>query len=1294
MFLGFFLFCTMLPVQIATAEEETELTLMVYITGSDLESGSGAATGDITEMIRSGIDLNKVNILLMTGGSYKWWGGFPSDQLCIYQVEGRRPTLLEQSPAVSMGEADTLSYFLNYGYQNFPAKQYALILWDHGGGPMNGVCYDELFQQGGRPDSLSLMELKAALTASPFSADQPLEWIGFDACLMAAVETAHICAPFARYMIASQETEPGTGWSYSFLGNLNGSCTGADVGRMIIDSYFSDTRVNSAMTLSCIDLSKIGDVESSIDNLFGQLDQIIGPESFSQLSTSRREARSIGRASTGSDYDLVDLHHLAMQYEQHAPDVARQLQEAVQDAVVHQKSNIENTYGLSVYYPYYNKAYFSALWMDVYFELDFADNYLKYMTDYADLWLGESLADWNGLRTVALPVLEENVQTLTLPLTEAQQAHFASAELYVLDEFPTGGGYYDIYHTDDVQFENGELTAEYDYRALYALDADGNPVSDALTYIIQDDTYLVRATLAEVPFDLFDAEWTESHKLPVYLQCVLNEQTDELEMTGMLKLPDEVGAFAFPESGSLLLSGKQTVTMDDDDWPIVYFMRRPQVLTRDENDSIVPYPDWPSPSEAVDGYVLLETYEIDNTMPWTLKFCERQYGGRSLLAQYVVTDTQGNRFASDLLPIDNLNLAFSSDLNITLADNDDYTIRLSRVDVANSERDIGLYVYGTFENHSDDPFKLRAENFFFEQTALGITDSSSAAAFTGDDISDIQAFHFFIPESDFPPMVDTTLESFCFDLQVFNSEFDIVQTIPVAYDQSIDLSKIITPTIPAKPLAVSSVDGGICELLGLSETEEGLVARLHLVNNGDDDLELDWNVCDAGINRCIFTGGFVGADILLPVDCDQYVDVSFRRTTPAPMLFDCALPAVDGFDYWNIHQVEILSIGDDCTFALPEPFAVNNTFTGEQRQTLLDSDDLNVELHGVSQADNLLTAEFVMSNHSNCEIELTVKNILLNGIGAEASCCNEVYPVFGNTWTIPAGSSLRGGLQIDLVNESPEHLEFSFCYSMEAQNFTTSAAVIDCRASSVEAPAEMLRNDLIDPMIWIDTEVILPENAADYAVTLTAQLTQEQAESFERASVVLAQYVPDEGVYRLCYLKNDCSMDPAGLLGVDYNGLLVCAKGQSHPIITVQQVADGSVSLYGTYLSSSSYEEENLYFDSINLCIAEDLSSAVIESADVSRLVYEQETFHFLNVTHDARIPFRLENGLYANALEWTSDSMLTGWYYKIPDMRAGFSMLPAETVESLHAIFCIYNTDGTSYSLEPIPYEKACAAK
>ena len=102
------------------------------------------------------------------------------------------------------------------------------------------------------------------------------EFIGFDACLMSTLETANVLTPYARYMYASQEMEPGSGWDYtSLLNNLaaNPDQDGAQLGEKVCREYYdhcADYGFGSqrSATFSIIDLSKIDDVLISMNEAF------------------------------------------------------------------------------------------------------------------------------------------------------------------------------------------------------------------------------------------------------------------------------------------------------------------------------------------------------------------------------------------------------------------------------------------------------------------------------------------------------------------------------------------------------------------------------------------------------------------------------------------------------------------------------------------------------------------------------------------------------------------------------------------------------------------------------------------------------------------------------------------------------------------------------------------------------------------------------------------------------------------------------------------------------------------
>lgn len=135
---------------------------MIYMVGSDLESQYQAASTDIEEMLDSGYDESKMNILIYTGGCSNWHNrDIPEDANSILKIENGSLTELTSKDASNMGDPSNLTEFLNYGYTNYPAEQYDLILWNHGGGAFFGYGFDETTN-----DSLTLDELDQAFADS------------------------------------------------------------------------------------------------------------------------------------------------------------------------------------------------------------------------------------------------------------------------------------------------------------------------------------------------------------------------------------------------------------------------------------------------------------------------------------------------------------------------------------------------------------------------------------------------------------------------------------------------------------------------------------------------------------------------------------------------------------------------------------------------------------------------------------------------------------------------------------------------------------------------------------------------------------------------------------------------------------------------------------------------------------------------------------------------------------------------------------------------------------------------
>ncbi len=331
-------------------------TVFVYMCGADLESEDGSASDDIAEML----DVEKADNLrfvVQTGGASKWTNeNIDASKIQRFEIHNKKLTLADEQELADMGRSETLADFLRWGIEKYPAEHTALILWNHGGGSISGVCFDELYDS----DSLSLKDIDHALFSVFDMMGHNFEFIGFDACLMGTVESANMLASYANYMIASQETVPGYGWNYRRLGNFirkNPTAGGGEIGRNFVDEYFdqySDLTCGTTLTMSVTDLSRI-DAFTVAFNSFAH-DLYNSTEDTASLSVVTRnvlKADNFGGNNKAVGYtNMVDLKGIiesGADYAKGADDALR----ALSEAVIYSRSGSDHSgaCGLSVYYP-------------------------------------------------------------------------------------------------------------------------------------------------------------------------------------------------------------------------------------------------------------------------------------------------------------------------------------------------------------------------------------------------------------------------------------------------------------------------------------------------------------------------------------------------------------------------------------------------------------------------------------------------------------------------------------------------------------------------------------------------------------------------------------------------------------------------------------------------------------------------------------------------------------------------------------------------------------------------------
>lgn len=775
-------------------------TLMVYMCGSNLESRFGAATRDIAEMLSAGFDPSYTNVVLMTGGSSRWENGLPEDSCSIVELKAHGMRTVWQSDGLrNMAESGTLSAFLEYAYRQYPADRYALILWDHGGGPVEGVCYDELYK--GR--SMGLDGLRDALQNS-FAASRKLDWLGMDACLMASVETAYTLSPYAGYLIASQEQEPSSGWNYSFLRGLEDDRDSSETGERIIDAFFAGAQEeNGAYTLSCIDLSRIRALGIAIDEYFGDLYSELDKESFSELSRHRSEARSYGRAkyNDSADYDLVDLNALLQSNGE--TDASLKLGRAISDAVVYTRSDTGDACGMSIYYPCVNLQAFSEKWSQRYSELfsGLSKSYVQYMQSYGGILSGAQMESWSGLQPERI-VKEDGSIAFRLQLSEGQRACFREATLLVVSRIMQGEDLYQyIWETDPLEPDSeGVLEAEYPALALYAVDdRSGEILAGPIDYVVNGENRI------SVPVIYWDRSGIlDPDQMSVLYTCSRSSDPGVVTMDAVQVFDSMTQTYSSRADGShAYIDGQDYVSA-----AFVIEERRPDRI----GNELSGFEDW----KEGNGF-----YANTIHMPCSWHFEVRPFQGEdAAFAAFQITDTQSRHHSSELVRVNPETVTdYRGQVDNATASLRDGSITLECLGAELHHEQAGLTVRLHLHDRERNLFRSVAENMVLNGRYMIRPLSADAGA--GEDL-----------------LITIPLNRLYGVEELFSLEFDLSLLLP---DYSVYGREYVRITFPepiptgntaAAPLAAADTGDGLAwELRDLTELRDGSIRVTYTLTN-------------------------------------------------------------------------------------------------------------------------------------------------------------------------------------------------------------------------------------------------------------------------------------------------------------------------------------------------------------------------------------------------------------------------------------------------------------------------------
>lgn len=413
-------------------EIKSDWTFIVYIAAdNDLDY---FARRNIEQMKKIGSNKNITLVAQLDRyGAHEHTKRLLIEKNIIYQVNADNITGQQK---LNSGNAQTLIDCCKWAITDFPANHYALILWNHGIGildsirgkstnaselfvfnPHNhmlelnrsisffeyleqdpeikedsrGVCFSDTYGSYLTNEKLdyALKEIQETILDG-----KKLDIIGFDACLMAMVEVGNLLAPYADYMVASEEVELGTGWPYDTILKIFNSKTlspekfAAHIANKYKEAYESITK---DFTQSAIILKEVEPLAQNIDTVSKMLLMLLSQEQSSSVEKAIKASRSRKTCTYFAEPSYIDLHHFytnlltsidRMAVHKNAqkllPDLKKELSEGlllIKKAVLKNCTgeSLELAKGLSIYFPYryidpsYKKTLFAKKthWMDL-----------------------------------------------------------------------------------------------------------------------------------------------------------------------------------------------------------------------------------------------------------------------------------------------------------------------------------------------------------------------------------------------------------------------------------------------------------------------------------------------------------------------------------------------------------------------------------------------------------------------------------------------------------------------------------------------------------------------------------------------------------------------------------------------------------------------------------------------------------------------------------------------------------------------------------------------------------------
>ena len=319
-------------------QKKKSWNFMVYITSNN--NLFPFSELNIKQMMKIGSNKN-INIIVQQDV----YGKAESKRIFIKKNKQKIIEKVTTPPESISGTPESLYSFAKWAIKKYPAKHQALILWDHGSGIIDpniwkeifklnplalykintetglfelnrelinkrGICFNEIFEV-----YLTNQKLKETLHKISVNTlnGKKLDIVGMDACNMAMLEVGSQIKDYVKYMVGSEETEPGTGWNYKEVLTpfKTKTLTPKELSINIVDSYQKHyEHSHQDFTQSAINLKDLISLEININETSKKLIELLDGEKKETILFKLKSLRRNRNETTKfANPNYIDMHH-------------------------------------------------------------------------------------------------------------------------------------------------------------------------------------------------------------------------------------------------------------------------------------------------------------------------------------------------------------------------------------------------------------------------------------------------------------------------------------------------------------------------------------------------------------------------------------------------------------------------------------------------------------------------------------------------------------------------------------------------------------------------------------------------------------------------------------------------------------------------------------------------------------------------------------------------------------------------------------------------------------------------